>query len=70
MFDKNKPADKCLICKTTGVPPVICEFFLRIIEERSQEAAEKAVSELLSHPVEMTVADIEKAFGHKIKIIN
>lgn len=30
----------------------------------------KAVEKALQCPIEMTVADIEKAFGHKIKIVD
>jgi len=32
--------------------------------------AQKAVSELLRHPIELTHEEIETAFGHKVKIVS
>ena len=32
--------------------------------------ARKAVEAILQKPIEMTIEQIEKAFGHKIKIVN
>lgn len=76
MFNREKKVSSldnpewCKQCLETGVPPAICKFFLNHISDISAKAAEAAVTNLLSHPIEMTVADIEAAFGHKIKIVD
>lgn len=46
------------------------EYYTEFIRDCSKEEAWKAVEDILRHPIEMTVEDIEKAFGHKIKIVD
>lgn len=45
------------------------QFYLNFIMEQSERFARLAVEEILQHPIEMTMKDIEAAFGHKIKIV-
>lgn len=45
------------------------DFYLNFIIEQSERFARLAVQEMLQHPIEMTMKEIEEAFGHKIKIV-
>ena len=44
-------------------------FYCNLINQKAHEFAKVAVDEILQHPIEMTMQDIEAAFGHKIKIV-
>ena len=44
-------------------------FYCDLINQKAYEFAKVAVDEILQHPIEMTMQDIEAAFGHKIKIV-
>lgn len=44
-------------------------FYCDLIDQKAYEFAKVAVDEILQHPIEMTMQDIEAAFGHKIKIV-
>ena len=45
------------------------KYYIDLIHDVAKHEAEVAVANMLQHPIEMTLADIEKAFGHKIKIV-
>lgn len=45
-------------------------YYICLIREYAREEAQKAVREILQKPIEMTIEQIEEAFGHKIKIVN
>ena len=48
----------------------IDEYYLALIKDYAESEAEKAVAKILEKPIEMTIEDIEKAFNHKVKIVN
>ena len=45
-------------------------YYISLIREYAAFEARKAVEAILQKPIEMTIEQIEKAFGHKIKIVN
>ena len=47
----------------------IQEFYTMLIRNTVQEEVARAVETAFQNPIEMTQSEIEKAFGHKIKIV-
>ena len=45
-------------------------YYVSLIRDYAKLEAKKAVEEILQKPIEMTIEQIEEAFGHKIKIVN
>jgi len=45
------------------------KYYVSLINDKVKEATKAAVAEMLHHPIEMTIEDIEKAFNHKVKIV-
>ncbi len=44
-------------------------FYISMIRNTVREEVAEAVEMAFQNPIEMTQAEIEKAFGHKIKIV-
>lgn len=44
-------------------------YYIDLIHDCAQSEAEHAVAQMLQHPIEMTIEDIEKAFSHKVKVV-
>ena len=44
-------------------------YYIDLIRDCAQQEAEAAVAKMLEKPIEMTIEDIEKAFSHKVKIV-
>lgn len=47
----------------------IDSYYISLIHDCVEQETRDAVMKALQCPIEMTVSDIEKAFGHKIKIV-
>lgn len=45
------------------------QFYIDLIHDCAEREANVAVAKMLENPIEMTIEDIEKAFGHKVKIV-
>ena len=47
----------------------INKYYIDLIRECAEVEAKAAVAKMLEKPIEMTIEDIEKAFNHKVKIV-
>lgn len=44
-------------------------YYIDLIKCYAEQEAQAAVAKMLEKPIEMTIEDIEKAFNHKVKIV-
>lgn len=51
------------------IPTPIQQFYIDFIKLNVEEQVRDQLEKALQHPIRMTMEDIEKAFGHKIEII-
>lgn len=66
-IDRLRRENKVL--KQRAEQNVIDTYYVCLIRDCAREEAQKAVKEILQKPIEMTIEQIEEAFGHKIKIV-